>query len=178
MHFDFGRAVLALALTWQCGDGFYFLERASAWVVEERCERAIDFVDHVAIATIRSEGEVTRPGAGRERRKGGIVLSKSRFGQIEFIDEDFVQAEICSENQFVVGIDIDAMRVRSFLALWIGARSLVLYKARGFTKGAIGFNREGSDAAASIVSDENDLARMVGGDVTGTGAAGRLLIEE
>src|SRR3954447_25324045 len=97
-------------------------------------------------------------GAFRKGAKGGIIWDQTGSRQIEFINEDFVQPKVRGEHEFVVGIHVDAMGVRSLLPLWINARSLVLDKGCNLTERAIGGDRVGRNAPAAIIGHQGDLA--------------------
>src|SRR5437773_56673 len=70
------------------------------------------------------------------------------------------------------------MSVRRFLALAIDAGAFVLDGACSFSEGAVGFDRKRSDASPAVIGDEDDLAGGIDRNVAGTGAAGRLAVEQ
>ena len=73
---------------------------------------------------------MSRPGTRRRLRETRLVRREFRSLRIEAVTENLVEAEISRENEAVVGADDDAVRVGTFLALGIDARSFVLNEGR------------------------------------------------
>src|SRR5579872_6069784 len=71
------------------------------------------------------------------------------------------------------------MRVRTFLALFVGAKGpLVFHVGGGCTKLAVGKDWEDDYVAGGVVGDEEVLAGFVEGEIAGIFAEGGKLVEE
>src|SRR5438034_11005506 len=80
------------------------------------------------MAAIGVEGEVTRTGAGSDRRRRRVVGRESALLRVEAIDEDLVQAEVGGEGETVRRVEVDRVTVRSLLPGRVGALALVLHE--------------------------------------------------
>ena len=83
-------------------------------------DRRFHFVDDVGKAAVGMESEMPRAGTGRQRNPSRIVGRELARGRIEAEDENLVQPQICGEGKAVGRIDIDRVRVGTFLAPRIG----------------------------------------------------------
>src|SRR5690606_26610728 len=78
----------------------------------------------------------------------------------------------------VLRVEINRMRVRTLLPLWIDARALVLDEGAGRLEAAVGIDRQADDAAAAVIGRQRTRAAGVDRHMTRTGAAGRLLVDQ
>ena len=69
------------------------------------------------------------------------------------------------------------MRVRPFLALRVGARSVVLDEDRWRVQTAVRLDRQRFDTATAVIGDENSLAGPIHKEMARAVATGRLLIQ-
>src|SRR6266478_8377941 len=116
------------------------------------------------------EGQVPRSCAGIQFGKGWIAGSERAFGAVEAIDEDFVEAEIGSEREAIVGRGFDPVGMGTFLAVFVDAGAGVLDESGGGSQAAVFADGECGDAATVIVCDEDKLAGLVERDMAGAGA--------
>src|SRR6185437_8221601 len=122
--------------------------------------------------------EVARPGTRGDRSRRRVVCSQCAGNGFKLVNQHLVQSEVTGECETVARVRCDKMCVRTFLTLFVGARSPVLDKGRWHIQPAILLDRQRFDTAAAIVSDENSPAGCVHGNVARPVSPGRLLIQE
>ena len=109
-----------------------------------------------------------RPGAGGERD----LAVRDQLARVVFdpVAEDPVGTEISRECESIVGTHREAVRMRAFLALGIGAAAGLLDHRGGLCERSVRSNREQCHRAVEIVGDETApraaVHRAVRGDRT------------
>src|SRR5688500_7727200 len=109
-----------------------------------------------------------------ERLFGGFEFSG---GGVETVHHDLVATEIRGERVTVGAIELDAMRVWSFL-LFARTGAYVLFDVTCRTQTAITLNRQHGDVSASVVRQQQTLAAIINDEMTRIGALRRLLVEK
>jgi len=178
MHFDLGRAVSSITFARKTRNRLQLFKRASHRVIGESGHGAGQFTDQVKESSIGSEREVARSGTGGNGGIGGIVGSEDSCGGIKLVDQDLVQSEISRQHAGVSGIDSDAMRMRTFLALRIRTGALVLKERSSRAQRAIRPDRIRGNASAAVIGHEHNLAGFIDGNMARTITSGRSLIEK
>ena len=85
---------------------------------------------------------------------------------VEFVDVNFVRAEVVDGDDAIVGRDAGEVGVGGFLAIFDRARAGVVLAPDGFAEFAIG-GEEACGAAAGIVGADDDVAGVIGGQMAG-----------
>src|SRR5581483_11295404 len=178
MDGDFGGGAVAGEGGGKEGDGLDGGEVAVGGVVIEGGEGGGHFAEEIGKAAIGMEGEMARAGAGLAFVEGRIIGSDDTGGGVEVVDEDFVEAEVAIEDVLAGQVGDNAMGVRAFLTLMVGAGTVVLDEIGAGFEGAVRLGGENGHAAAAVVGGENPPAGGIDGDVARTVAAGELAIEE
>src|SRR5512133_1455829 len=124
------------------------------------------------------EGQVSRAGPAIELRVRRIVRSKGSGFRIEAIDQQLIQTQINCNCETIVGRGLDPVRVRTFLAFTVHARSCVLNESRSLADPAIALNWKYRDAPASIVGDQYILPGLVERDIAGIGSSRSDFVQE
>ena len=102
-------------------------ERASHRIVGEHGDGRYELVEHVRELPVRVERHVTGPGTRRDRSKGHRVRSQRRPSPRSRVqDVDLVRAQVDAEHVSCRRVGEDLVRVRAFLAIWIGAGAVAL----------------------------------------------------
>src|SRR5208283_5495288 len=98
---------------------------------------------------------------------------------VELVDQDTVEAQVGDIRVNVARGDLDPERVRTFLALFIRTGCSGVGDHRGmFAELAVGKDGKNRKVTGSVVSDEDELAGSVEGEVAGIFAERRKLVEE
>ncbi|MDS0478606.1 hypothetical protein [Natrinema sp. 1APR25-10V2] len=146
-------------------------------VTLEDGQRRVQFVAEVADTPVGGEREVARSSAVVDfDRRTESRIERPAF-PVEFVAFDAIDAEIGDEDGPVVGSGNDRVGMWTRLPLRVNARARVFGYVRRRSETAIGLDREGGDAAARIMSNENEAAARVDGEVTGASVAARLPVQ-
>src|SRR5439155_16038511 len=124
------------------------------------------------------KSEMARPRARLYLPCRWVVRLQRALVGIEPVDHHLVEPQVGDESVAIGGIEIDGMGVRSFLALLVDARAVMLHEARCLTQMPISANGQGAGAAAAVIGDQDMFALAIDDDVAGTGAAGGLLVQQ
>src|SRR5678809_277749 len=99
------------------------------------------------------EREVTRSGTPIRRHRVG--RGRDRAGLlVEPVGQHAIDAEVRRDDIAIGGVRDDAVRVRAFLTLRLGALALVVHDRPRLAKPAVLPNGERGDRAAHVVRDE------------------------
>src|SRR5262245_50467197 len=121
--------------------------------------------------------QMPRACAGFDGSKRRIVGRQGSFAAIEFIAKDLVEPKGARDRKTVCVVRCDVMRVRTLLALRIGARPFVLNERRRFAELAITEDGDNLHAAAAVIGHENELSLLVHIEMAGAVATGSLLVQ-
>lgn len=126
-----------------------------------------ELVVYVDVFLIRREGEVAWAGAGWGGEVGGFVRGDGGGFRMEAVDEDFIGAEVGSEEVAVGLIKVDAVDVGGFLALRVDAGAGDFYDAgvgEGFPGG---IQADGGEDAVAVVGEGDGAGGCVEREVAG-----------
>src|SRR5689334_7649221 len=102
---------------------------------------------------------------------------KLSVDRIEAVDHDSIVSEIRGEGEAIRPVQLDAMRVWTFL-LFAGTGTFVLPDVDRGAKTAVGENRQHGHGAARVIGYEQVLSITVETQMTRIGAFGKLLVDE
>ncbi len=104
------------------------------------------------------------PASGAQ---GSCVYSGQRTrGGVKVVDQHTVETEIRHVRETIARGEPDPVRVRAFLALFVGADGTRVRHERGvFAEFSVPEDGEDSDVARGVVGDENVFAGLIEGDV-------------
>src|SRR5207248_9218042 len=98
--------------------------------------------------------------------------------RVKTIDQHLVEAEIGGKGEAIGGVEVDGVGMRPCLPILVYARAAMLHDNGRFAQRAVFANRQHADAAAAVVCREDILAALVNDEVTWSGTARGLLIEQ
>ena len=102
MHLDFGVVIAALELLGQSCDGLQGLQFSIGRVNRKGRYRVAHFSDHIGELAIGTQDEMPWAHSGVKLRKWRIVRSKRSLRGVEFIHEEFVEAEVVDHGEAIV----------------------------------------------------------------------------
>src|SRR5208337_2774178 len=104
--------------------------------------------------------------AGLRIRGRRLLSGEGALGGVKFIDHDTVEAQIGDVREAIARGKPDPVRVRAFLALFVGAEGTSVLDERGVrAEFSVREDREYSDIAGRVVGDEDVLSGFVEGYV-------------
>ena len=121
-------------------------------MVEGGCTDGVgQFVDDVSVLFVRGEGHVAWAGAWRSCEMCWLVSGEFGCSWVEFVDERLVDSKVGGKEEAVGIIEIDAMGVGRFLAIFVGAGAFDLDDGCGFSGFAVGSQSDGYHGATAVI---------------------------
>src|SRR5712692_8029871 len=129
MNLYFGSRVASLEILGERGDGLERLENTALAIVAQGRHRGVELVDHVGVSAVGMEREMSGTSSPSNRHRRGVIGSQGSHGLVVAVDEELIEAKIGDDRKAVGGVEVDRVGVGPFLAVPIGAGSLVLHES-------------------------------------------------
>jgi hypothetical protein len=162
---DVGAKVRPAEIRRQCRNGLRLRQRSLGFIISERDQRRIEFVDDVGEFARRMKIEMARPRAGL--RRGETVLDQLPILRVDAVDHHLVNSEVRRECEPPRRVRRYAMSVRLALPLRVGALARMLRHVGRLAQEPAGENRVDHDVAPAVIGRQNESARRMYRDVTG-----------
>src|SRR5262245_45394769 len=129
---------------------------------------------------IRVEGHVPRTRPGGDVRERYFVRTERAGREIEIQRVDLVGAEVDAEYVRRIEVGKDLVRVRTFLAQWIGTRAVAdtLKQIAHGSESAAGDDGKDGEVAGAVVGGHHIQTRGVDTHVRGEASVRRLRVDE
>ena len=177
-----GGVIRALEAGRQAGDGLLRRQASAGGVVIELDQRRRLLLDRIHPAGIGVESEMARAVARGQRNRRRIVRREGALFGVELPDENAVQAQVGGQHKLAGRIGLDHVGMRAVVAAegktagrrggGVRSRDLafVLLHVAGGAERAVRPDGEHGDGSAVVVGHQDEFARGVDAEVSGTGA--------
>ena len=172
---DFGGRVVSGEGCWQGCDCLQGGKQAFGGIERECCYRVRQFIDHVGMAVIRVNRQMSRTAAGSECRFAGGC--ERAGGGIHAAGVNCIGSQVGGEGEATVGREIDRVRVGLFLAGRMNAAAFVPYDTRRYRDTAVRAHRQHGHRAFAVVGDKNVFAIRTDAEVARSASAGNRLVD-
>ncbi len=126
MNEDFCGGVLFGEVFWECGYGLQFFESAFLCAVVEGGNCACEFVYDVCEFSVGVKGHVSWSRTWSKFDCGWVVCFEFAICVVDFENVEVVVAEVCDDNESVVGREVCGVWVGFVLSCGVYACSFVL----------------------------------------------------